>query len=163
MDILRFSAVLLLSGSLYGGQTFLVKIINRESNEGVYSYTSAATSQTNVKANVDCSTYPNSVNCAGSATSTTTSRPAREFSFNLTGATLSLQLPDGRIAVVNCQSKVNWTDFSQGPRRSCKIPPMDEVKAEFNGDNAKLKWSVSIDGKKMQDETYKILKVIPEP
>jgi hypothetical protein len=31
---------------------------------------------------------------------------------------------------------------------------------EFSGDNAKLTWPVSIDGKKLQSETYKILGVV---
>jgi len=30
------------------------------------------------------------------------------------------------------------------------------------GDKAKLKWPVSIDGKKMQSETYKIIAVLPK-
>ena len=32
--------------------------------------------------------------------------------------------------------------------------------AEFDGNNAKLKWVVSIDGKKLDSETYKILGVL---
>lgn len=33
---------------------------------------------------------------------------------------------------------------------------MDNIQAEFSGDKAKLKWPVSIDGKKLQSETHKI-------
>jgi hypothetical protein len=78
---------------------------------------------------------------------------------------LSLQLPDGRVAVVNCDSKLNWTDFSKPNqvRRSCKVPLMENIQAEFDRDKAKLKWSVSIDGKKMESETYKILAVTDKP
>jgi hypothetical protein len=36
----------------------------------------------------------------------------------------------------------------------------DEIQVEFSGDNAKLIWPVSIDGKKTQSETYKILGVV---
>jgi len=37
---------------------------------------------------------------------------------------------------------------------------VNNIEAEFDGDKAKLKWSVSIDGKKMQSETYTILAVL---
>ena len=72
-------------------------------------------------------------------------------------------MPDGRIAVVNCNSKANWNDWSQGARRSCRVPLVNDIQAEFDGEKAKLKWSVSIDGKKMQSETYKILAVLDKP
>jgi len=45
---------------------------------------------------------------------------------------------------------------SVGNRRSCRTPLVDSIQAAFNGDNAKLIWPVSLDGKKMQSETYKI-------
>jgi hypothetical protein len=87
------------------------------------------------------------------------------MSYNVSGATLSLQLSDGRLAVVNCDSKVNWTDFSKmnQVRRSCKIPLANNIQAEFEGGKAKLKWPVSIDGKKLESETYRILAVIDKP
>lgn len=85
-------------------------------------------------------------------------------SYQVTGATLSLQLPDGRIAVVNCASKLNWTEWSLNQvYRSCRVPLVNRVQAEFDGDKAKIKWSVSIDGKKMETETYKILGVLDKP
>ena len=81
-------------------------------------------------------------------------------SYDVTGATLSLQLPDGRVAVVNCASKVNWTEFNMNTYRSCRVPFVNTVRADFFGDGAKLQWSVSIDGKKTQSETYKIIAVL---
>jgi hypothetical protein len=84
-------------------------------------------------------------------------------SYDVTGATLTLQLPDGRLAVVNCVGKVNLTEWSMASRRSCRVPLVDHIQAEFDGANAKLIWPVSIDGKKMQSETYKILAVIEKP
>jgi hypothetical protein len=50
-----------------------------------------------------------------------------------------------------------------GNRRSCRIPLLDEVQAEFRGDSAKLEWVVSLDGKKAQSETYKILAILGKP
>ena len=75
------------------------------------------------------------------------------MSYNVTGSTLTLKLPDGRQAVVNCESKRN-RGLTGGLRRSCRIPLVNKIEAEFDGDNAKLEWVVSIDGKKMQSETY---------
>jgi hypothetical protein len=84
--------------------------------------------------------------------------------FKVHGATFTLQLPDGRLAIVNCESKfAEHMAGRVGNRRSCRIPLVDSIEADFKGDNAKLVWSVSIDGKKMQTETYKILGVLDKP
>jgi hypothetical protein len=40
------------------------------------------------------------------------------------------------------------------------VPLVDDIHAEFDGDKAKLQWSVSLDGKKIESETYKILGVL---
>jgi hypothetical protein len=107
-----------------------VKIIQRENNEGSYNYATYYGNQ------------------------------AAAANFKVTGATLTLQLPDGRTAVVNCVSK--FQERFAGPIgnvRSCRVPLVNNIEAEFDGDNAKLFWSVSLDGKKIQSETYKILAV----
>lgn len=70
-------------------------------------------------------------------------------------------LPDGRAAVVNCESK--FAEHLAGPagnHRSCRIPLVDDFTVEFKGDKAKLVWVVSLDGKKTQSETYKVLAVL---
>jgi hypothetical protein len=43
------------------------------------------------------------------------------------------------------------------------VPLVDEIRADFHGDNAKLMWNVSLDGSKTQSETYKILAVLDKP
>ncbi len=43
------------------------------------------------------------------------------------------------------------------------MPLVDEIQAGFDSDKAKLIWPVSIDGKKMESETYKILAVLNSP
>jgi len=84
--------------------------------------------------------------------------------FKVRGATFTLQLPDGRGAVVNCDSKfAEHMAGRAGNRRSCRVPLVDNIQADFNGDNAKLIWPVSLDGKKMQSETYKILAILDKP
>jgi len=40
---------------------------------------------------------------------------------------------------------------------------VENIDAEFHGDNAKLIWPVSLDGKKMQSETYKVLAILYKP
>jgi hypothetical protein len=47
--------------------------------------------------------------------------------------------------------------------QSCRDPLVKEIEADFKGKDAKLKWPVSLDGKKFDSETYKILAVIDEP
>ena len=79
--------------------------------------------------------------------------PARNIQYNVAGATYSLLLPDNRVVVVNCMGKLGkWTWV-----RSCRMPVVENIQADFKGDKAKLKWQVSLDGKKTQSETYKIL------
>jgi hypothetical protein len=84
--------------------------------------------------------------------------------FKVQGATFTLQLPDGRLAIVNCEGKfAEHMAGAAGNRRSCRMPLVDSIQVDFKGDNAKLIWPVSIDGKKMQSETYKILGVLDKP
>jgi hypothetical protein len=141
-----------------------VKILDHQSHDTSYTYFVPAqfTARTNSTAN--CFGTDATVNCSGTATTTGTSTAAHSGSFDVKGATFSLQLPDGRIAVVNCDSK--FAEHFAGPagnHRNCRVPLVDEIQAEFDGDKAKLKWPVSIDGRKMETETYKILGILPKP
>lgn len=123
---------------LAASQKLNVKIVNREDHDSSYDYAGV-------------------YNIAGSTTATATT-------FHVTGATLTLQLPDGRMAVVNCASKfAEHFAGAAGNRRSCHVPLVDTIQADFHGDSAKLSWNVSIDGKKSQSETYKILGIIDKP
>ena len=73
-------------------------------------------------------------------------------------------MPDGRAAIVNCESK--FKERMVGPagnHRSCRMPLVENIEAEFHGDKAKLIWVVSLDGKKMQSETYKVLAILDKP
>jgi hypothetical protein len=84
--------------------------------------------------------------------------------FKVHGATYTLQLPDGRLAIVNCESKfAEHMAGHAGNRRSCRTPLIDSIQADFKSDKAKLIWPVSLDGKKMQSETYKILGILDKP
>jgi hypothetical protein len=84
--------------------------------------------------------------------------------FKVQGVTFTLLLPDGRLAIVNCESKfAEHMAGRVGNRRSCRAPVVDSIQVDFKGDNAKLIWPVSLDGKKMQSETYKILGILDKP
>jgi predicted metalloprotease with PDZ domain len=61
--------------------------------------------------------------------------------------------------VVNCESKYQ-PKFDYINRRDCRMPLVDDIQAEFHGNTAKLSWAVSLDGKKMQSETYKVLAIL---
>jgi hypothetical protein len=78
---------------------------------------------------------------------------------NLRGATLTLVLPNGDSAVVNCTSKFKERFAGPGNVRSCRVPLVNEFEAIFDGDKAKLFWPTSLDGKKIETETYKIIAV----
>ncbi len=99
---------------------------------------------------------------AGSDNSTATTDKGTPTHYTVSGATLTLQLPDRRLVRVTCESKYALR-FDYINRRSCRTPPADEVTAEFKGDEAKLIWSVSLDNRKMQSETYTILNIVPAP
>jgi len=120
------------------------------------------TSQSNSSAN--CNGSDSYVNCNGTTTTNGYSMPARQVSYHVRGATFTLQLPDGRLAVVNCESK--FAERFAGPtgnHRSCRQPLVDDVQADFHGDKAKLEWVVSLDGKKQQSETYTVLGILNKP
>jgi hypothetical protein len=115
-------------------QTLQVKIIDRQDKEDSYDYAAV---------------YNN---------------VAVGKTFKVHGAAFTLQLPDGRLAIVNCESKfAEHMAGRAGNRRSCRAPVVDEIQVDFHGDNAKLIWPVSLDGKKMQSETYKILGILDKP
>jgi len=81
-----------------------------------------------------------------------------EVTYNVVGTTLSLLLPDGRIALLNCvnkySSKGNYVN-----RRSCGMPMSEHVQAEINGRTAKLKWTIGPEGKN-ESETYRVLALL---
>jgi hypothetical protein len=150
--------------TVYRGQKFDVEIIDRQDNSSSYTYVVPGYAISNSTTNVNCTAYSNSANCTGFTNATGLTTPGVAGSWEVHGATLSLRLPDGRIAVVNCTSKTNWNEWNNpSVYRSCRVPMVAHIQAEFDGDKAKLKWPVSIDGSKMQSETYKILAVLEKP
>jgi len=151
---------ILFTGVCVAAEKVNVKILNRQTSETGYNYTVPGHSTSTSNANVNC--YGStSVSCSGTSTTSGFTTAPRDVSFSVTGATFSLLLPDGRVAVVNCVSK--FAERMAGPagnHRSCRTPLVNDIQVEFNGSNAKLFWPVSLDGKKTESETYKIVAVL---
>lgn len=154
---------ILVCATFTSAQKLAVKIIDRQDNDTDYTYVVPAQWFSNSNTNVNCGGDTN-VTCNGTTNTTGTITPAHQVPYHVRGATFTLQLPDGRAAVVNCESK--FKERMAGPagnHRSCRIPLVENIQAEFHGDNAKLIWVVSLDGTKMQSETYKVLAVLDKP
>lgn len=164
MSNLKLTVAVLIAcfgGSFATAQKLNVRIINRQDSETTYNYQVAGHSTASSTGSANCFGSANSVNCSGSATADGYYTAPMNVSFSVTGATFSLLLPDGRVAVVNCVSK--FAERMAGPagnHRSCRQPMVDDIEADFSGKNAKLKWPVSLDGKKFESETYKIVAVL---
>src|SRR5271170_924020 len=145
-------------------QKLAVKIIDRQEHDSNYTYFVPGHSYSNTNANATCNGDETNVNCSGTSTTNTTITPAQHGSFSVRGATFSLLLPDGRIAVVNCDIKfAEHFAGAAGNHRNCRQPVVDNVQADFHGGNAKLEWVVSLDGKKTESETYKVLGILDKP
>jgi hypothetical protein len=156
--------VSLLCATLASAQRLSVKIIDRQDNETDYSYVVPSSFSSQSRSNLNCSDSGDSVGCNGTSTTNGSITPAHQVSYHVRGATITLLLPDGRGAIVNCDSK--FAERFAGPagnHRSCRIPLVEDVQAEFHGDKAKLEWNVSLDGKKLQSETYKVLAILDRP
>ena len=157
-------ALILVCAVPASAQKLAVKIIDRQEHDSNYTYFVPGHSYSNTNANATCNGDETNVNCSGTSTTNTTITPAQHGSFSVRGATISLLLPDGRIAVVNCDIKfAEHFAGAAGNHRSCRQPIVDNVQADFHGGNAKLEWVVSLDGKKTQSETYKVLGILDKP
>jgi hypothetical protein len=158
---LAVAGVVLACVASASAQKLSVTIMDRQDNETDYTYVVPGHFNSHSDSTANCYGSYSNVNCIGSSTTNGSVMPAQQVSYHVRGATFTLQLPDGRAAVVNCESK--FKERMAGPRgnhRSCRVPLVDEVQADFHGDNAKIEWAVSLDGKKMQSETYKILAIL---
>ncbi|HUN83501.1 MAG TPA: hypothetical protein VMU48_03940 [Terracidiphilus sp.] len=131
-------------------------VLYRQSSETVYRALVPGYSDTGA---VDCAADVTNQACTGPSTSLQANSDARELRLNVAGTTVSLMLPDGRIAVLNCADKFS-SRSTYSDRRSCAMPLVEHVEAYFDGQRAKLKWPVGPDGKKTESETYKIVALL---
>jgi hypothetical protein len=101
-------------------QTLDVKIVDRQDNQTDYTYIVPGSFNSQSNSNVDCNTLGNNTNCNGTTTTNGTTTPARQVSYRVRGATLTLLLPDGRGAIVNCDSEfAERFAGASGNHRSC--------------------------------------------
>ncbi|MGO9437536.1 MAG: hypothetical protein ACLPH3_13585 [Terracidiphilus sp.] len=110
-------------------------------------------------ASPDCAADLANAACSAPNSATASGSNAGAASYNLTGTTLSLLLPDGKIALVNCVNKYS-PKGTYILRRSCGMPLVEHVQAEFKGNIAKLEWPVGPDGRKTESEKYKIVAML---
>lgn len=107
---------------------------------------------------IDCAAEVANAVCENPVPDTTTGQP----SLNVTGTTVSLLLPDGRVAIVNCLNKYSFKG-NYVNRRSCAMPMVSRVQADLDGKNAKLRWSPVADNPKAETETYHIVALLNQP
>ena len=155
------SAFLATCSAVALGQTMSVKIIQRHESETAYTYVVPGHFDSTSDTDLNCRAGSTNVNCSGTTTTNGTVTAPREISYSVTGATFSLLLPDGRIAVVNCVSKYSYK-YGAGydHQRSCRTPLVDDFQVEFKDKNAKLIWPAGVNGKTFESETYRILAVL---
>jgi hypothetical protein len=151
--ILSLAGSILLFSIPAAAQRLDVKVIDRQDHTTGYSYVapgySSSTSSSNTNCNGNADTYGSNtninVNCGGTTTTNGYNTPAMAGTFSVRGTTLSLLLPDGRIAVVNCDIKfAEHFAGAAGNHRNFRIPLVNQFQTEFNKDNAKLIWPVSL-------------------
>lgn len=109
-------------------------------------------------ASPDCAADVGNAACHSPTPATETGSAPSPVSYNLIGTTLSLLLPDGKIAVLNCINK--YSARGNYISRGCGMPLVEHVQAEFKGKNARLEWPVGSDGKKTESEKYTIVAVL---
>src|SRR5579863_7437731 len=132
-------------------------VLYRQTSDSNYFAVIPGYTATPDEGGTDCSLEPLSEACSAPSRANGAIAAPGQVSYNLVGTTLSLLLPDGRVALVNCVNKYS----SKGnyiSRRVCDMPLVEHVEAELNGKNAKLKWPVGIDGK-FAAETYRVVAI----
>ena len=153
-----FCSILFCTAMMQGADRIKVTILEQKDSQSQYNGVIPGHTNATSNTNVNCAEYGSNVNCNGTTNTHATATPARRVTYGVSGAALSLLLPDGRIAIVNCESKYAMKgDYVN--RRSCRVPLVGDIEAEFKGDKAKLFWPVSIDGKKFASETYKVVAI----
>jgi hypothetical protein len=121
--------LLMCPASALFAQKYDVKIVDRKDNETGYSYVVPSYSNSHSDSTANCSSSDTNINCNGSTTTNGYSTPAHQVSFHVRGATFMLLLPDGRAAVVNCESK--FAERMAGRGKSPELP--DAAGGQYSG------------------------------
>jgi hypothetical protein len=132
-----------------------VSVLYRQDSDVLYHAVVPGYSGPNADVTGACTLDPDPANCPDPK------QIKSEVATPLVGTTLSLGLPDGRIAVVNCIDR-HSANGNYINRHSCGMPLTPHAEAEFNGQSAKLSWPVGNDGK-TQSETYRVVALLAKP
>ena len=127
---LAILAIVLASATSASAQKFNVTIIDRHEDETDYTYVAPGHPNSDAKTNLNCNPAANNAICNGSIEAPGTITPEHKVSYHVRGTTLSLKLPDGRVAVVNCEGK--FKERLGGPagnQRNCRVPLVDNIAA----------------------------------
>jgi hypothetical protein len=98
-------ALTVLASSSFAAERLRVKVINKQSNSTNYTYTVPGTVNSQTNAMETCTDGLGGATCSGNRNTTAVVTAPRSGSFSVPGATLTLELPDGRLAVANYVSK----------------------------------------------------------
>jgi hypothetical protein len=139
------------------GQKLNVNVLYRQDSDVMYHAVVPGYSGPNADVTGACTLDPDPANCPDPRQGAN-----GEPLYALVGTTLSLGLPDGRIAVVNCVSR-HSAGGNYINRHSCGVPLTEHAEADFNGKSAKLSWTASPDGKKIDSEIYRIVAMLAKP
>ena len=138
------------AGSL-SAQNLEATVLFRQNSDANYSAVVPGYSKSTPDGYVDCAADESNPDCSAPA------NPG-DVSYRVVGTTVSLLLPDGKVAVVNCVNKY-YPYGNTISRRNCGMPLVEHVQAEFKGQIAKLKWPVGPDGK-TESETYTVIALL---
>ena len=132
-----------------------VSVLYRQDSDVAYHAVIPGYTGPNADVTGACTLDPDPANCPEESPTQSDSK----VNYTVVGTTLSLLLPDGRVAVVNCVNRYS-AKGTYINRRSSGMPMVEHVEAEFTGEIAKLKWTVGTDGKKTESETYKVIAML---
>ncbi|MGA8086189.1 MAG: hypothetical protein WCA10_02710 [Terracidiphilus sp.] len=133
-------------------------VLYRQTSDSNYFAVIPGYTSTPDEGGTDCSLEPLSEACSAPTRANGAIASQNQVAYNLVGTTLSLLLPDGRVALVNCVNKYS-PKGNYISRRICQMPLVPQVEAELNGKTAKLKWPVGAEGKTAA-ETYRIVAIL---
>lgn len=131
-----------------------VKIFDRQDNETEYTYVVPGHFSSQSHSYANCNGNDNNLNCNGSTTTNGYSMPAHQVSYHVRGATFSLQLPDERIVVVNCESKFRERMAGPAGRRKENAAILDKPKVDPAISPNKMEAGPLNDKKQFQEEVF---------
>jgi len=148
-----------ISSASAAAQKVPVNVLYRQDSDVVYHAVIPGYSGPNADVTGACTLDPDPANCPDPNLN---SDPKGTPTYLLSGTTLSLGLPDGRIALVNCVNR-HSANGNYINRHSCGMPMTERADAEFTGQSAKLSWILASNGNKAESETYRVVALLPKP